>query len=176
MKTNLPDNYIISVKDMIDIGLEYAVNGWEISTSEFFNESGEPVYKKILVKDSDEDCRGQIFAMENGTFILENDLPGMVVYYVSEDINELRWPMKKKKENMKPYDIIDKFCLGSEETDVLKFKASFLQMCKKENISEADFYKYKEWYEEFLIDNPTFGFDIEGLDTRRILLGISNLK
>ena len=56
---------------------------------------------------------------------------------------------------MSKHDIIENFCFINKESDMLKFKVIFIQMCKENEITKDDFIKWQNKTHEFIINNPT---------------------
>lgn len=89
MKESLNEDYDINCENMIDMKLEQATNGFRLSVGTFFND-GKEIEKNILEFGEQEK---QIFAMSDGTFIME-DCPegnqdGIINYYYSDNLDDL---------------------------------------------------------------------------------------
>ncbi len=95
MKKELDIDYDISVDYMTPIGPEHETETFKIKSAEFYPKKGKLVSMNILSNGIEAGTSGskQIFAMKDGTFVLEiedwTDEDNEVKYFYSDNIKDL---------------------------------------------------------------------------------------
>lgn len=90
MKNELPEDYDISVENMLDMNKSQELGGFKAQGTTFYNKKGKQIPKQIL---RNEEESKQIFQMKDGKFILEeetfDDKGGDILYFYSDVITDL---------------------------------------------------------------------------------------
>ncbi len=84
MKRKLPNSYDIAVDKMVDATITQEKNGFKVKQGNFFNKSSVIVPRQILVKENK-----KIFFMKDGKFVLEVEQEEDVIYFYSDNLDDL---------------------------------------------------------------------------------------